>query len=231
MVEKRSFQITQKIRTECQDFLKALGFICLSTDGHEAEAMCANLSKQKRTSATVSEDLDTIVFGDAPILRHFFSKARPILQIDPILARNELGLSRAAFIDLCILCGTDFSGTIRGIGPHRAVEWIQKYGSIERILEHLATTKYEVSPTFDYQLARNVFHDLPPIPSHDDAYVGTKASDAYIDELLKFYEIDPVNVEINLKSTHLTQNIIDASQWGVNPFSPNPISNDLFRFN
>jgi hypothetical protein len=43
------------MRDECQEFLKVLGFVCFSCDNHEAEAMCANLSKQNRTTATVSE--------------------------------------------------------------------------------------------------------------------------------------------------------------------------------
>lgn len=219
------------MRTECQDFLKALGFVCFSTNDHEAEAMCANLSKLGRTTATVSEDLDTLAFGDAPILRHFFSKARPILEIDPIKARNELGLSRSSFIDLCILCGTDFSGTISGIGPQRALQWIQRYGSIEEVLNNIYTTSYIPNPTFDYQLARHVFNDLPPIPSHDNEYIGSKQSQSFIDDLLKFYEIDPIDIEVKLRSSHLTQNIIDSSQWGINPFSSNPISNDLFQFN
>lgn len=55
IIEKRSYRITQKMRDECQTFLTALGYICLSCDNHEAEAMCANLSKLGRTTATVSE--------------------------------------------------------------------------------------------------------------------------------------------------------------------------------
>lgn len=192
--------------------------------------MCANLSNHGRTTATVSEDLDTLAFGDAPIFRHFFSKARPILKIDPIKARKELGLSRTSFIDLCILCGTDFSGTISGIGPQRAVTWIQKYGSIEQVLKHL-DSRYMPNATFDYRLARDVFNDLPPIPTHDDAYIGCEQPQSHIDDLLKFYEIDAADVEVKLRSSHLTQNIIDVNQWGVNPFSPNRISNDLFVFN
>lgn len=99
--------------------------------------------------------MDTLVFGDVPILRYFFSKGRPILKIDPIIARQELGLSRKAFIDFCILCGTDFSGTIQGIGPHRALKAMRKYGSIEKLLENL-DDKYVPQPTFNYQLAREV---------------------------------------------------------------------------
>jgi hypothetical protein len=43
------------MRDECQNFLRRLGYLCFTCDNHEAEAMCANLAKQKRTVATVSE--------------------------------------------------------------------------------------------------------------------------------------------------------------------------------
>lgn len=99
--------------------------------------------------------MDTLVFGDVPILRYFFSRGRPILQIDPIIARKELGLSRKEFIDFCILCGTDFSGTIQGIGPNRALSSMRKYGSIEELLKNLES-RFVPQTAFDYKLARQV---------------------------------------------------------------------------
>lgn len=35
------------------------------------------------------------------------------------------GWLQAQFIDFCILCGCDYAGTIRGIGPVRALQLIQ----------------------------------------------------------------------------------------------------------
>jgi 5'-3' exonuclease len=103
----------------------------------------------------ITSDMDALVFGDGPILRHFFARSRPILRINPVIARRQLGLSKAAFIDLCILCGTDFSATIRGIGPVRALEYIRQYGSIEAMLPHLPI-HYTPNENFYYQEARQV---------------------------------------------------------------------------
>lgn len=100
--------------------------------------------------------MDTLVFGDAPILRYFFARTRPMLQVDPLVARHEMGLTRDQFIDLCILCGTDFSATIHGIGPIRAYDMIRRHGSIERVLENLSS-KYVPDANFDYLLAREVW--------------------------------------------------------------------------
>lgn len=46
---------------------------------------------------------------------------------------EQLQLTRDQFIDLCILCGCDYTGKISGIGPVRALNLIQKHGSIENV--------------------------------------------------------------------------------------------------
>ena len=41
------------------------------------------------------------------------------------------------FIDLCILLGCDYCDSIKGIGPKKAVELINKHKCIEKIIENL----------------------------------------------------------------------------------------------
>ncbi|CEP17258.1 hypothetical protein [Parasitella parasitica] len=224
--EKRSFRITQELRDQCQEFLTAFGYVCLSCDHHEAEAMCASLAHSGRAVATVSEDLDTIAFGDVPILRHFFAHSRPILSIDPVIARRDLGISRPSFIDLCILCGTDFSGTIKGMGPHRALSAIQKYGSIEQVLANL-NSSYAPQDTrtnslkFLYPLPppQQVFNDLPSIPSDDKSYEPPATNEQDMAHMLQLYEIDPVEADLRVNEIILQQSRADVQGWGPNPFS------------
>ena len=61
------------------------------------------------------------------------------------------------FIDLCILLGCDYCDSIRGIGPKKAVEFIKKYGNIEKVLESLDKTKYPIPDDWNYQGARELF--------------------------------------------------------------------------
>lgn len=61
-----------------------------------------------------------------PIQEFYFSR---ILQ--------EMNLSHQQFIDLCILLGCDYCGTIKGIGPKRAIDLIRQHGSIEEILDNI----------------------------------------------------------------------------------------------
>ena len=69
------------------------------------------------------------------------------------------------FIDLCILCGSDYTQTIQGIGPVRAFSLIKEAKSIEGVLEILAKKnanpktkrKFIVPDEFPYQEARDIF--------------------------------------------------------------------------
>lgn len=78
------------------------------------------------------------------------------LLIDIVRVRDEMGLSKTQFIDLCILLGTDFSGTIQGVGMVRAMEYIKEYGSIEELLLGKGSA-LKFSDDFDHLLARRVF--------------------------------------------------------------------------
>ena len=69
------------------------------------------------------------------------------------------------FIDMCILCGCDYTNTIRGVGPTRALNYIQKYKTIEKVIEvieeenlsNTKKTKYIIPDTFEYEKSRDLF--------------------------------------------------------------------------
>ncbi|KAJ3023456.1 UNVERIFIED_CONTAM: Elongation of fatty acids protein 2 [Siphonaria sp. JEL0065] len=77
-----------------------------------------------------------------------------LVQINPLEFRQSLGLTREQYVDLMILCGTDFSSTLKQVGKKTALKIIKKHGSIEEIL---AQGKYEPNEGFDYIGARRMF--------------------------------------------------------------------------
>jgi flap endonuclease-1 len=83
--------------------------------------------------------------------------------IDVKQIRKEMQLTKEEFLDLCILLGTDFSATIQGVGPVRAIALIREFGSIEKILE--MKEKLVPYPDFDFMLARKVFTSKFEIPA------------------------------------------------------------------
>lgn len=66
-------------------------------------------------------------------------------------------MSYFQFIDLCILLGCDYCPSIRGIGPKRAIELLQKHKTIENLLEKLDKSKYQIPEEWGYQEARKLF--------------------------------------------------------------------------
>ncbi|KAJ2801746.1 hypothetical protein H4S07_004853 [Coemansia furcata] len=147
---------------ECRRQLDSLGFATHKADGHvESEALCAALVRQGVADAACSEDLDVLAFGGQRLLRGFYTPADEMMLIDLDTALVELGLTRASFVDLCILCGTDFSATLEKVGPITALRLIRQYGSIEQILEN----NPEIRPRdgFQHRVARDVFlQDVRP---------------------------------------------------------------------
>ncbi|KAI8097339.1 PIN domain-like protein [Halteromyces radiatus] len=186
---KRALRVTQEMKDQCQFFLSTMGYTCMTCENHEAEAMCARLVEDGKADAIVSEDMDSVVFGDSRLLRYFFVQHRPILCVDPVVARQQMGLSKAEFLDLCILCGTDFGSKIHGVGPIRALEMIKQFGSIEQILYHLDPRKYIPEEGFDFRLIRKIFQELPDTISLDTLPSPTVDS-TKLGELLQKYEID-----------------------------------------
>lgn len=96
------------------------------------------------------------------------SSKEPLTLISSQRLRETTTLTQQAFLDFCILLGTDASPRIPNIGPARAFKLMLKYNSIESILAAEPTIKARI-PDIDAFMAmvhnaRNVFGRLPPLP-------------------------------------------------------------------
>ena len=78
----------------------------------EAEAQCAKLTTMGLAFGTATEDMDALTFGTKYLLRGFNSKKEPITQIDLSLVLEGFEMNQKEFIDLCILCGCDYTHTV-----------------------------------------------------------------------------------------------------------------------
>lgn len=81
----------------------------------EAEAQCSWLCKKGKVYATATEDMDAITFGTKFLLRGFNSKKEPITEICYDEVIKGMDMTHEQFVDLCILCGCDYSMTIDGL--------------------------------------------------------------------------------------------------------------------
>ena len=82
------------------------------------------------------------------------------------------------FIDLCILCGCDYTNTIQGMGPKTAYNLMRECGSIEKVLEKIEAAnaanedgnkkkKYNIPTNFLYEQSRKLFQS-PDVQSDLD---------------------------------------------------------------
>ena len=55
------------------------------------------------------------------------------------------------------MLGCDYTSSIKGVGPKRAIELIKNYKSLEKILENLDTKKFPVPKDWNYKDARMLF--------------------------------------------------------------------------
>lgn len=74
------------------------------------------------------------------------------------------------FIDLCIMLGCDYTGSIKGVGPKRAIELIKNHRSLEKIIENIDVKKFPVPESWNYKEARLLFQK-PEISNADDIVV------------------------------------------------------------
>ena len=48
-----------------------------------------------------------------------------------------LDMTHAEFVDMCILCGCDYTETIDGVGPVTAYKLIKEHKNIENVLKFI----------------------------------------------------------------------------------------------
>ncbi|KAJ8974480.1 hypothetical protein NQ317_016134 [Molorchus minor] len=156
---RRLVKVTKNHADEVKQLLSLMGVPYIEAPG-EAEAQCAAMVKAGKVYATATEDMDALTFGSKVLLRHMtFSEAKkvPIQEIHLDKVLDGLNLNQAEFTDLCILLGCDYADSIRGIGPKRAIELIQKHKSIDAVLKNLDKTKYPAPENWNYDGARELF--------------------------------------------------------------------------
>ncbi|KAK2076721.1 hypothetical protein QBZ16_005481 [Prototheca wickerhamii] len=170
---KRTVRVTREHNAECRRLLQLLGVPIIDAPS-EAEAQCASLCKQGLVYGIATEDMDALTFGTPRLIRHLMSPAstkQPVMEFEYDKVVEELKLTRDQFIDLCILCGCDYTEKIGGIGPFRALQLITKHGSLDAVLDSLDPDKYKIPSPFPFKEARELFQkpevlapeDVPPL--------------------------------------------------------------------
>ena len=176
----------------------------------EAESFLAELSKNEIIDACITEDMDILANGGKLFLKNFSADKNYVDEycLEGILINLELNYEQ--FLDLCILCGCDYTTKIYGMGPINAYKLLKKYDNIENILENIKdSTKYKVPDDFDYVSSRKLFKNPCDV---DDIYkykelIGINEPNK--EELIKYLETTKLHtkyfkdIELNLMNYYL----------------------------
>lgn len=105
--------------------------IPFTTANSEGEFLCAALARRGLVDAVMSSDTDTLACLAPRVINRIDGDYFHIVTLETILLL--LKLNESEFVDLCIMCGTDFNNNIPKIGPVRSYELLLKYRSIDAL--------------------------------------------------------------------------------------------------
>ena len=164
---KRTIVMTKQHQEDCKKLLALMGMPVV-TAPCEAEAQCAELAAGGVVWGVASEDMDTLTFAAPNLVRRITASAsrnQAPLHFNLAEALKGLGLTQAQFVDMCILCGSDYTKkTIAGVGPKTAHKLVKSEGSMEGVLAKVAADKLPAPEDFNWREARELFlhHEVLP---------------------------------------------------------------------
>ncbi|XP_043506569.1 flap endonuclease 1 [Frieseomelitta varia] len=226
---RRLVKVTKTHAEEAKQLLQLMGIPFIDAPC-EAEAQCAALVKAGKVYATATEDMDALTFGCNVLLRRLtFSEARkmPIQEFHFDKVLEGLELNHNEFIDLCIMLGCDYTNSIKGVGPKRAIELIKTHRSLEKIIENLDTKKFPIPEDWNYKQARLLFQE-PEIT--DPETIDLKWTEPDEEGLIKYLcgdkQFNEERVRNGAKKLHKARNT--STQGRLDTFfkvlsSPNPL--------
>ncbi len=163
-----STSLRRDMVVDAKQLLDAMGIPHVDAPS-EGEAQASVMAAEGTVKAVASQDHDSLIFG-APVLvrnvtisgkRRLPSKGIMInvqperISLGAVLAHT--GLTREQLVDFAILLGTDFNPDgFEGVGPVRALKYLKRYGSLEKITE----LKEEVAKV-SYQAIRELYLNPP----------------------------------------------------------------------
>ena len=151
-LERRCVVFSQKLVQDILYFFELLG-IPVIRENEEADFILAKLSAANKIDYILSDDSDVLAFGAKRVLKNFCIKEEKceLYDMDDIL--STLGIPMHKFVDICILCGCDYTTKIRNMNCGKSLQLILQWGSIEEVAKN---TDYDIN-LGQIQKARELF--------------------------------------------------------------------------
>ena len=169
----------------------------------EAEKMCSKLCIDGLVDAVLSEDTDVLAYGALNFMSKIdtYNDTCLLINYDHLLA--VIDISQEQFLDLCIMCGTDYNQNIPKVGVHTAFKHLLNYKNIENIDKN---TNLDIS-ILSHIRGRELFTIFPNYEVTDIPYCG-KPDFIILEQFLHTHQIN-INIDIFKKNFQTNITIID----------------------
>jgi len=162
----------------------------------EAEIICARLVKNNIVHGVFSNDTDVLPNNGKFLYTNYDHNRNYVTEINLDNLLSDINITMEQFIDMCILCGCDYTIKINAIGSINAFKLIKKYKSIENIIENIKdNAKYKINEeflsNFNYKKARLIFNEDHNIIINDKKELNKK-------ELILFMKKNQIKFDIRL---------------------------------
>jgi len=132
----------------------------------EAESFSSYLCKTNQVDVVITEDTDVLAYGCPHWISNLAHDGSCVyIGYENMLSKMKYNTSQ--FIDFCILCGTDYNETIKGLGPVTAYQLLLTRITIEKAVEG---KDEEQIKGLQYNLLRTIFSNpcMDAIPSKEN---------------------------------------------------------------
>jgi 5'-3' exonuclease len=107
-LKKQFIHIRDSDIANVKDLLASFGFAIVDAEG-EADALCAKLAIKRRVFACMSDDMDMFLYGCSRVLRNLSLMNHRVMYYDTSNILKDLGMTYADFLEIMVLCGTDYN--------------------------------------------------------------------------------------------------------------------------
>ena len=155
----------------------------------EAEKMCSKLCIDGKVDAVLSEDTDVMAYSAPIFLSKIDTSKDTCVRIAYNTLLDGLDLTKQQFLDLCIMCGTDYNPNIPQVGSARAYARIVQHGGIEQIARE---TRLDTS-VLNHKRVRQLFTEFEDYNLESIPYCGRPN----FEELERFVITQQIKVNID----------------------------------
>lgn len=107
-LRKKTVRIKNDDILKAKELIDAFGFIYYDAPG-EADQLCAYFVNTGIAWACLSDDMDMFLYGCTRVLRNLSLMNHRVIYYDTTQILKELGMTYDVFLEIMVLCGTDYN--------------------------------------------------------------------------------------------------------------------------